>query len=92
MDPTRLPQAPYGPRFGDGVQQEPSMRRRTFMALLAGSVLAAPLGAGAQQPGKVYRIGWLISGSSVSAGAHYIDAFRQGMRELGWVEGEELRT
>ncbi len=89
MDPTRLPQAPYGPRFGDGVQHEPSMERRTFMALVAASVLAAPLAAEALQPGKVYRIGWLVS-SSVSPSAHFIDAFRQGMRELGWVEGKNF--
>ncbi len=45
MDPTRLPQAPYGPRFGDRVRQEPSIQRRTFMALVSGGLLAAPLAA-----------------------------------------------
>src|SRR5713101_9775317 len=39
MDPTRLPHAPYAPRFGDGVRQEPSMQRRTFMALVSGGLL-----------------------------------------------------
>jgi hypothetical protein len=33
MDPARFPDALHGPRFGDGVRQEPSMERRTFMAL-----------------------------------------------------------
>ena len=49
MDPTRLPQVPYGPRFGDGVRQKPSMERRTFMALVSGGLLAVPLAAEAQQ-------------------------------------------
>ena len=52
MDPTRLPQVPYGPRFGDGVRQEPSMERRTLMALVSGSLLAAPLVGEAQQGGR----------------------------------------
>ena len=55
MDPTRLPQVPYGPRFGDGVRQEPSMYRRTFMAMVSCSLLAAPLAADAQPAGKVPR-------------------------------------
>ncbi len=60
MDSTRLPQIPYGPRFGDGVRQEPSIERRTFMALVSGGLLAVPLSAEAQQAGKVYRIGSLV--------------------------------
>jgi putative tryptophan/tyrosine transport system substrate-binding protein len=44
--------------------------------------------AAAQQPGKVPRIGYL-SVSSLSAMADRIEAFRQGLRELGCVEGEE---
>src|SRR5216683_3236409 len=62
MDPTRLLQAPYGPRFGDGVRQEPSMERRTFMALVSGGLLAAPLAAKAQQAAKIYRIGIVLEG------------------------------
>ncbi len=33
MDPARFPDALHGPRFGNGVRQEPSMERRTFVAL-----------------------------------------------------------
>ena len=40
MDPARLLQVPYGPRFADGVRQEPSVERRTFMAMIAGGLLA----------------------------------------------------
>ena len=45
--------------------------------------------ADAQQPGKVHRIGLLISASD--AIAPFTDAFRQGMRELGYVEGKNYR-
>jgi putative tryptophan/tyrosine transport system substrate-binding protein len=85
MDPTRLPQAPYGPRFGDGVRQEPSMERRTFMALVSGGLLAAPLAVEAQQVGRVPRIG--VLGSVHSA---QWDGFRQGLRELGYTEGRTI--
>ena len=65
------------------------MDRRTFLAGTGAVLLAAPLAAEGQQPGKVYRIGWMIGGS-VSTSAHLIDAFRQAMRELGWVEGKNI--
>ncbi len=61
--------------------------RRTFLATVTGGPLAAPLAAEAQQAGKVHRIGYL-SGSSATA--HLIEAFRQGLRELGWVEGQNI--
>jgi putative ABC transport system substrate-binding protein len=48
-----------------------------------------PTTPGAQQPTKIPRIGWL-SGSSVSAIATRSDAFRQGLRELGYVEGKNI--
>jgi putative ABC transport system substrate-binding protein len=43
--------------------------------------------AEAQQPGRVYRIGILQSASSE---ATFIEGFRQGLRELGYVEGKNL--
>jgi len=55
--------------------------RRTFVGTLAGSLLAAPLAAEAQQTGKVFRIG-----ATVSTDAFY-DAFLQRLGELGWVPG-----
>ena len=51
--------------------------------------LAAPLGAEAQQPKKVPLIG-LLGGGSASAIAGRIDAFRQGLRDLGYVEGKTI--
>ena len=54
-----------------------------FVLLLVGAV------AQAQQPAKVPRIGYL-SGSGLSVLADRIEAFRQGLRELGYVEGKNL--
>ena len=65
------------------------MNRRAFLATLAGGLLAAPLAAGAQQVGKVYRIGYLSAGSD-TANPRVREAFRQGLRELGWVEGQNI--
>ena len=67
------------------------MERRTFMALVSGGLLAAPLAAAAQQPARVARIGYLVSGSLESPEARAsLDAFRQGLREQGYVEGQNL--
>ncbi|OGL05348.1 MAG: hypothetical protein A3I03_11950 [Candidatus Rokubacteria bacterium RIFCSPLOWO2_02_FULL_68_19] len=52
-------------------------------------MLLAPLGAAAQQPGKVPRIGYFSAGSPSSA-PHLLEAFRKGLRELGWVEGQNI--
>jgi len=65
------------------------MERRTFMGALAGGLLAAPLAADAQQAGKVPRIGFLGT-RTLSDTSPYLDAFRQGLRELGWVEGQNI--
>jgi len=63
------------------------MNRRMFLGTLAGGLLAAPLAAEGQQANKVWRIGFLEAGSS-SANRHFLDAFRQGLRELGYTEGQ----
>jgi ABC-type uncharacterized transport system substrate-binding protein len=65
------------------------MERRTFFAMIAGGLLAAPLAVQAQQAGKVYRIGFL-SGSSAVAKKSFVEQFRQGLRELGYVEGQNI--
>src|SRR3989442_13165068 len=53
------------------------------------SLLAAPLAADAQQAGKVPRIGYLGL-TSPSDRPPLLDAFRQRLRELGWVEGQNI--
>ena len=63
------------------------MRRRQFIALL-GSAAAWPLAAQAQQAAKVFRIGFLFYGSS--GPSPELDAFRQGLREFGYIEGQNI--
>ena len=58
-------------------------RRTTVVALL---MLAVPLAAGAQQAGKVYRIGFLAD----SLAASETQAFREGLRDLSYVEGRNI--
>jgi hypothetical protein len=64
------------------------MKRRDFIAGL-GIAAAWPLVARAQQSSKVYRIG-LLELTSVSLNAANLDAFRQGLRERGYVEGQNF--
>ena len=64
-------------------------RRVGLVVALALSILSAPVSANAQQRGKVPRIGYLGS-SSPSAVPHLVDAFRQGLRDLGYVEGQNI--
>jgi putative ABC transport system substrate-binding protein len=63
------------------------MRRREFIAGLVGSA-ALPLATRAQQYGKHYRIGFLWHGPQEFEDA--IEAFRDGLRELGYVEGQNI--
>src|SRR5215471_17261157 len=64
------------------------VERRTFMAMIAGGFLAAPLAAEAQPAGKVWRIGFLHPGSS--SPANLKGPFRQGLSDLGYVEGRDF--
>ena len=59
------------------------------LALTLG-LLAAPLAAEAQQTGKVYRVGVLINKVSDPAEARLWQAFRSGLRERGWIEGQNI--
>jgi len=62
--------------------------RRAFLAALAGAL--APLAAGAQPGARVPRVGYLAGGSSPSAPLRPGEMMRQGLRELGWVEGRSI--
>ena len=62
-------------------------RRRVVISLGAG--VLAPLASFAQQPGKVWRIGFLGGGLASNTKAP-VDGFRQGLRDLGYVEGQDF--
>src|SRR6266851_5926495 len=63
--------------------------RRTFLAGSGAVLLAAPLPAEAQPAGKVPRIGYLeFAAAELPVAQAMLDAFRQGLRERGYVEGQ----
>jgi len=62
------------------------MDRRGFITIVGGSVLAAPLAVEAQPAAKISRIGFLFFGAPGPSAE--VDAFRQGLRELGYIEGQ----
>ena len=62
--------------------------RRTFLAGTGALLLAAPLAAEAQQAAKIARIGYLVT--NLASASHVHDAFRQGLRDLGYVEGRNV--
>ena len=63
--------------------------RKVFLLSFALGFLAVPLSVDSQQPAKIPRIGFVASGSP-STNPHLIEAFRQGLRGLGWAEGQNL--
>jgi putative ABC transport system substrate-binding protein len=75
----------------ESVDQEFQMNtlRRHALALMAG-VLAAPLASFAQQPAKIPRIGFLHPGAQQASDSQ-LQAFRDGLRALGYVEGKNLQ-
>jgi putative ABC transport system substrate-binding protein len=66
-------------------------QRAAFLAAIAlGAIMAgAPLTAAAQQPGKVFRIGILSPAERSST--KIFDAFREGLRDLGYIDGQNIR-
>ena len=64
------------------------IRGVALIAVLALSLLAAPLGAEAQQAAKIARVGYLSP--NLATNPHLREAFRQGLRDLGYVEGRNL--
>jgi hypothetical protein len=59
--------------------------RRRFLGVTGVAVLVAPLAAEAQQKAKIPRIGYLVT--NLAAFPHLREAFLQGLRDLGYVEG-----
>jgi putative ABC transport system substrate-binding protein len=68
------------------------MRRREFISALGGAA-AWPLAARAQQGERVRRIGVLMNGTATEAVPQsYVAEFAQALRQLGWIEGRNLRV
>ena len=65
------------------------MRRIGLAVVLALGLFAAADGAGAQQVGKVWRVGYLAAGAG-SENQTNLNAFRQGLRDLGYVDGQNI--
>src|SRR5262245_5775833 len=63
------------------------MQRREFITLLGGMAIAWPLAAHAQQPPKAARIGYLSAASAPDAN---IESVRQGMLNIGYIEGRDF--
>jgi putative ABC transport system substrate-binding protein len=70
--------------YGEG-----KMNRRTAIQRLATFFLTTASLAYAQQPGKIFRIGFLDNGTASSM-AVFLEAFRQELRKLGWIEGKNI--
>jgi putative ABC transport system substrate-binding protein len=65
----------------------PGMNRRCLLLGSLASALTMPLATAGQQAGRIYRVGFLRAGEPP---ASWIDEFRDGLRELGYVEGQNL--
>ena len=67
------------------------MRRREFITLFGGAAATRPLAARAQQPaGRIFRVGYLSIGSREQIAHHFVKAFEEGLRELGYRIGENV--
>jgi putative tryptophan/tyrosine transport system substrate-binding protein len=62
--------------------------RRHFVALMGGAIIARPLAARSQQPAT--RVIGFLSNVSLGTVAHAVAAFRQGLKETGYIEGQNL--
>jgi putative tryptophan/tyrosine transport system substrate-binding protein len=66
--------------------EDPVMERRAFMAMLTGGIVVVPIAAIGQPAAKTVRIGYLATNPT----PHFQEAFSQGLRDLGYVEGRNL--
>src|SRR5215510_8931765 len=76
-----------GVRFQQEQERRRCNRNLGFWLLITVLLITAP--AGAQQAGKIYRIGYL-DGSTASANAGLVEVFRQELSKLGWIEGKNI--
>jgi putative tryptophan/tyrosine transport system substrate-binding protein len=67
-----------------------NMKRKVTVLILCAMLLALCFSAEAQQPGKIPRIGYISGTGSASDPGPYVEALRQGLRDLGYVEGKSF--
>jgi len=65
------------------------MERRIFVGAVAGAFLTLPFAIDAQQHASLPRIGYVVL-NDADSGRHLLAAFRQGLRERGWVDGQNI--
>src|SRR4030095_2389610 len=75
---------------GDQKAGPTPMTKKIILLALCSLLLAPCSAAEAQQPTKIPRIGILAPGSSTFPTSAYYDSFRQGLRELGYIEGKNI--
>jgi putative ABC transport system substrate-binding protein len=73
----------------EGQRAAKNMQRKITVLALSAMLFALCVEAEAQQTGKIFRIGFL-DGSTASGSAGLVDAFRQEMNKLGWIEGKNI--
>src|SRR5215218_4213163 len=67
------------------------MKRREFLGVLSGAAAAWPVAAHAQQPDRMRRVGVLVSAADDPESRARITAFAEGLKELGWTDGRNIR-
>jgi putative ABC transport system substrate-binding protein len=66
------------------------MRRRDFIGAIYGTAATLPFEAAAQQPGKVWRIGHVLTGAPSETGGVFAQALEQSLADLGYVQGRNI--
>ena len=74
----------------DSEESRKSMKRKITVLTLCAMLLALCVSAKAQQPGKIPRIGYVSVSGNVDNPGPLVEAFRQGLRDLGYVEGKNI--
>ncbi len=90
LDRIHFPRPLAGEGEGEGKNIEGNpMRKRITRRAFCSMLLALPFSAHAQQPGKIFRIGFLDA-STASGIEVFLDVFRKELGKLGWIEGKNI--
>jgi putative tryptophan/tyrosine transport system substrate-binding protein len=91
-DPRQFRYSAIAPCPAGGIRMQLSpLTRRKFIALAGGAAVAWPLTAGAQEPSRMQRIGFLAAfGETDPVAQSWLAAFREELRKLGWMEGRNI--